>query len=136
MKRLKSVFCAALFFCLSVTSLCFAKEETVSNTGFYFDTVITVKLTAENADVLLSGCMDLCQKLEDTFSAQKEGAELLEPTTETVDYHDGTTGEAYAFDIPVPAIGEEFDVAIIGKKGKWYDHRVVVSDPVPVEEAN
>lgn len=66
--------------------------------------------------------------------AQKEGAELLQPTEETVDYGDGTTGEAYAFDIPVPAIGEEFDVAIIGKKGKWYDHKVTVTDPVPVEE--
>ena len=67
--------------------------------------------------------------------AQKEGAELLQPTEETVNYPDGTTGTAYAFDIPVPVIGEEFDVALVGKKGKWYDHKVVVSDPVPVEEA-
>ena len=67
--------------------------------------------------------------------ARKEGAALLEPTEETVNYSDGTTGTAYAFDIPVPAIGEEFDVALIGKKGKWYDHKVVVSDPVPVEAA-
>lgn len=65
--------------------------------------------------------------------AQKDGATLLEPTEETVNYADGTTGTAYAFDIPVPAIGEEFDCALIGKKGKWYDHKVMVSDPVPVE---
>ena len=64
---------------------------------------------------------------------QKDGATLLEPTEETVNYADGTTGTAYAFDIPVPAIGEEFDCALIGKKGKWYDHKVMVSDPVPVE---
>ena len=66
--------------------------------------------------------------------AQKEGAALLEPTEETVNYSDGTTGTAYAFDIPVPVIGEEFDCALIGKKGKWYDHKVMVSDPVLVEE--
>ena len=65
--------------------------------------------------------------------AQKDGAALLQPTEETVNYADGTTGMAYAFDIPVPAIGEEFDCALIGKKGKWYDHKVMVSDPVPVE---
>lgn len=65
--------------------------------------------------------------------AQKDGATLLEPTEETVNYADGTTGTAYAFDIPVPAIGEEFDCALIGKKGKWYDHKVMVSDPVPAE---
>ena len=67
--------------------------------------------------------------------AKKEGAVLLEPVTEEVSYSDGTTGEAYAFDIPVPAIGGEFDVALVGKKGKWYDHKVVVSDPIPVEAA-
>lgn len=65
--------------------------------------------------------------------AEKEGAALLEPTTDTVNYNDGTTGEVYGFDIPVPVIGEEFDCALLGKKGKWYDHKVMVSDPVPVE---
>ena len=67
--------------------------------------------------------------------AQKEGAALLEPTTDTVDYKDGTTDEAYGFDVPVPAIGEEFDLALLGKKGKWYDHKVKVDNPVPVESA-
>ena len=65
--------------------------------------------------------------------AQQEGAALLEPTTDTVDYKDGTTDEAYGFDIPVPAIGEEFDCALLGKKGKWYDHKVMVSNPVLAE---
>ena len=65
--------------------------------------------------------------------AEKEGAVLLQPTEETVNYPDGTTDTAYAFDIPVPAIGEEFDCALIGKKGKWYDHKVMVSNPVLAE---
>lgn len=62
--------------------------------------------------------------------AAKDGAVLLEPTTDTVTYSDGMTEEVYGFDVPVPAIGEEFNLALIGTKGKWYDHKVKVSDPV------
>ncbi len=60
--------------------------------------------------------------------AQKEGAELLQPTTDTVTYEDGTTEEVNGFDIPVPVLDEEFDLALIGKKEVWYDHKVKVSD--------
>lgn len=63
--------------------------------------------------------------------AARDGAELLEPTTDTVTYSDGYEDEVYGFDIPVPVLDEEFDVALLGTKGKWYDHKVVVSDPVP-----
>lgn len=62
--------------------------------------------------------------------AARDGAVLLEPTTDTVTYSDGMTEEVYGFDVPVPVIGEEFDLALIGTKGKWYDHKVKVSDPV------
>ena len=65
--------------------------------------------------------------------AQKEGAVLLEPTTDTVEYKDGTSEEVYGFDIPVPAIGEEFDCALVGEKGTWYDHKVSVTEPVKEE---
>ena len=62
--------------------------------------------------------------------AKADGAVLLQPTTDQVTYSDGMTEEVYGFNIPVPAIGEEFDCALIGEKGKWYDHKVMVSDPV------
>ena len=62
--------------------------------------------------------------------AKKEGAELLEPTTDKVVYSDGYEDEVYGFDVPVPALDEEFDVALIGTHGNWYDHKVMVSDPV------
>ena len=68
--------------------------------------------------------------------AKKENAILLEPTVDSVTYSDGWTDEVYGFDIPVPIIGEEFDVALIGKKGKWYDHKVVVSNPQPLDSAD
>jgi hypothetical protein len=68
-----------------------------------------------------------------TQAAQQEGAALLEPTIDSVTYSDGTTEEVYGFDIPVPAIDEEFAVALVGTKGTWYDHTVSVSNPVPTE---
>ena len=66
--------------------------------------------------------------------ARKPGAEWLQPTLETVHYSDGTTDEANAFLIPVPYLDEEFDVALVGKKGIWYDHKVSVSDPQPLAD--
>ena len=65
--------------------------------------------------------------------AQKEGAALLQPTEDEVTYADGMTEEVFGFDVPVPALDQEFDVAILGKKGKWYDHKVTVSNPVKAE---
>ena len=62
--------------------------------------------------------------------AMKDGAVLLEPVKDTVTYSDGVSETVNGFDVPVPAIDEEFDLAIIGTKGKWYDHKVKVSAPV------
>lgn len=66
--------------------------------------------------------------------AEKDGAELLEPTTDTVTYDDGMTEEVNGFDVPVPVLNEEFDLALIGTKGVWYDHKVVVSNPQPIAD--
>ena len=67
--------------------------------------------------------------------ATKDGAKLLEPTVDTVTYSDGLTEEVYGFDVPVSVLDEEFDLALIGTKGTWYDHKVSVSNPEPLEEA-
>ncbi len=83
---------------------------------------IHISLASENIVNLFPG------KAED---AKKDGAVLLQPTKDTMTYNDGTTEEVYGFDIPVPAIGESFDLAIIGTKGTWYDHKVTVSNPEP-----
>ncbi len=87
--------------------------------------VIHVSLVSKSIVNLFSGMAE---------DAQKDGAKLLEPTTDTVTYDDGTTEEVYGFDIPVPEIGTEFDIAIFGKSGKWYDHKVSVQNPVLAEE--
>ena len=53
-------------------------------------------------------------------------ADWLQPTTDTVTYSDGTSEEVYGFDVPVEALDTEFQLAILGTKGKWYDHTVSV----------
>lgn len=79
-----------------------------------------VSLTSKNILNLFPGLKE---------DAEKEGAELLQPTVDTVTYSDGLSEEVHGFDIPVPYLDEEFDLALIGKKGTWYDHKVSVSDP-------
>lgn len=65
--------------------------------------------------------------------AKKDGAELLQPTTDTVTYDDGTTEEVNGFDVPVKALDKDFDLALIGTKEKWYDHTVSVTNPVKID---
>ena len=67
--------------------------------------------------------------------AKKDGAVLLQPTTDTVKFEDGSTQEVYGFDIPVPALDTEFPLALVGTKGVWYDHQVKVTE-VKAEEAS
>ena len=86
---------------------------------------IHISLTSKNILNLYPGLSE---------DAKKDGAELLNPTEDTVTYSDGMTEEVYGFDVPVPALDEEFDLALIGTKGTWYDHKVSVSNPEPLEE--
>ena len=86
--------------------------------------VIHVSLASKNIVNLFPGLAE---------DAREDGAKLLEPTTDSVTYSDGITEEVYGFDIPVPALEEEFDLALIGTKGTWYDHKVSVSNPEKVE---
>lgn len=60
---------------------------------------------------------------------EEHEADWIRPTVETVTYDDGMEEEVYAFDVPVDLIGEEFDLALIGKKAVWYDHKVSISNP-------
>lgn len=62
--------------------------------------------------------------------AENDPTGVIDPTEDTVTYSDGFTEVVYGFDVPVPCLDSEFDVAILGKKGTWYDHQIVVSNPV------
>ena len=89
--------------------------------------IVHIVLTSKNIVNLYYGLAE---------DAQKEGAKLLEPTPEEVTYADGTSEEVNSFDVPVPYLDREFDVALIGKKGVWYDHKVSVSNPETIGATN
>ena len=84
--------------------------------------VMTVHITMPSKNIvhLFSGTAE---------EAQKADAVLIEPTLDTVTYDDGSVEEVFGFDVPVPYLDREFPCAIVGTKGKWYDHAVTVSNP-------
>lgn len=61
-------------------------------------------------------------------------SDWLQPTVDTVTYSDGTSDEVYGFDIPIAAVDADFQLAILGTKGTWYDHTVSISDAEPAAE--
>lgn len=108
----------------SMFHVCEAHEGKGTLTVENGEMVIHVSLASKNIVNLFSGLAE---------DARREGAELLEPTVDSVTYSDGITEEVYGFDIPVPVLEETFDLALIGKKGTWYDHKVSVSNPQKIE---
>ena len=87
--------------------------------------VIHIVLTSKNIKNLYLGVI---------ADAENDETGWLQPTVEEVTYPDGLTDEANAFDVPVPFLDDEFDLALIGKKGIWYDHKVSVSNVEPYTE--
>lgn len=68
-KQLLSVTCIlVLFAILSVFTLHDNKNKTISKTGFYFDTVITITVYNGN-EKLLDNCFEICEKYENLFSS-------------------------------------------------------------------
>lgn len=51
----------------------------------------------------------------------------LNPTEDLVTYDDGLSETVYGFDIPVKVLDQKFDLALLGKKGIWYNHKVSVT---------
>lgn len=152
MKRLSSLLIVAAAL-LMLLSACGTKSEPALADGVYsakFDTDSSMfavnetcdgrgTLTVENGEMTIHITLR-SKKIVNLFlgtaeDAQKEGADLLQPTEDEVTYSDGLTETVYGFDVPVPALDQEFDLALIGTKGVWYDHKVSVSDPQPLEES-
>lgn len=91
------------------------------------------KLTVENGEMTIHVTLvskNIVNMYQGTAEeAESDEANVLEPTVDTVTYSDGSTEEVYGFDVAVPTLNQEFDLAIFGKKGKWYDHKVSVKLP-------
>ena len=66
--------------------------------------------------------------------AEANKADWLLPTTDTVTYSDGTSEEVYGYDIPVATVDQDFQLALLGTKGKWYDHTVSIRNAQPKAE--
>ena len=92
-------------------------------------------LTVENGEMTMHVSLQ-SQKIVNLYLGMAADApdhedEWLQPTIDTVIYSDGTSDEVYGFDIPVAAVDTDFQLAILGTKGTWYDHVVSVSNAVP-----
>lgn len=53
-----------------------SKENKVSKSGFYFDTVITITLYNTNSDSYINDCFDLAQKYENMFSNTIDSSDI------------------------------------------------------------
>ena len=94
MKRNK-VFPAALAAAGLLLSVCMhaeAKQKDYTAANFFFDTVISLRITAdENGQELLNHCMDMCRNYEHIFSRTDESSELYAVNhrdTDTVEVSD------------------------------------------------
>lgn len=95
-------------------------------------------LTVENGEMTMHVSLQ-SQKIVNLYpgmaaDAPAHESDWLQPTVDTVTYSDGTSDEVYGFDIPVAAVDADFQLAILGTKGTWYDHTVSISDAEPAAE--
>ena len=115
------------------------KDYSVQN--FFFDTVISVKITAgDNADELLQHCMDMCREYEQIFSRTDENSELYKVnhrTTNTVE-----VSEKLAFLISEgqkvhELSGGKFDITVAPLSDLWdfKSEDAVVPDQDKIREA-
>ena len=75
-------------------------------------------------DVVNNGNIDA---MVNNVSINELSAEQKKYVSYNVTYSDGTTETVNGFAVPVEALGEDFDLAILGEKGTWYDHVVSVT---------
>ena len=123
MKQIKTILSFILI--SSILSGCsFVKKETLSKTGFYFDTVITITLYDSDDNSLLDTCFAKCAELEQLVSRTIDDSEIsklnqanrkpvvvsditLELLQKGVEYGELTKG---AFDITIAPLSMLWDI--------------------------
>ena len=88
---------------------------------------LTVKDGVGTVHITLAGTGIINLYVGVAADAEADEANWLNYTEDEVTYDDGTTEVVYGFDVPVSVINEEFDLALLGTKGTWYDHKVKVT---------
>ena len=112
----------------------------ISNSGFYFDTVITVTLYDETDDSLIDGCFDLCDRYEKMLSRTVEGSDIW-----NVNHAKGKETEvdpktAYLLNEALSyceLTGGRFDVSIAAASSLWDfgEHDNPLPDPDDLKKA-
>lgn len=87
-----------------------------------------------NYHVSLAGKSILNLYIGKAEDAKADKGNLLNPTNDKITYSDGLTETVFGFDIPVTKLNKEFDLSLLGKKDKWYDHKVSITDITEKEE--
>lgn len=95
------------------------------------------RLTVKDSSAVLYLIMP-SKNVLNLYAGMAENAEgdenhWISPVTELVTYDDGITEEVFAYYVPVYVMDEEFDLALVGKKNNWYDHKVSISNPEAIE---
>ena len=88
---------------------------------------LTVKDGVGTVHITLAGTGIINLYVGMAADAEADEANWLAYTEDEVTYDDGTTEVVYGFDVPVSVLNEEFDLALLGTKGTWYDHKVKVT---------
>ena len=69
-------FAALLIFCFFLTGCASSSTEPISRTGFYFDTVIDIKVYDKTDETLLDECMKMCAHYDNLLSTTKENSDV------------------------------------------------------------
>ena len=71
-----SFFALFFVFCFILTGCTAVPAEPISRTGFYFDTVIDIKIYDNSNENLLDECMKICSHYDNLLSATKENSDI------------------------------------------------------------
>ena len=155
MKKIFALACAAVLMCVALVgcggsngavenktglepgtyTVTFKTDSTMFAVNEAYDNKGTMTVTKDSATVhVVLKAKGICNLyLGSAADAKTHEDRALQATEEKVTYSDGLSKKCYAFDIPVSELNKEFDCAIKGTdSGKWWDHKVTVSDPQPV----
>ena len=112
----------------------------ISDSGFFFDTVITITLYGDSASSLIEECFDLCREYESLLSRTVEGSDIWNinhadgKPTEVDPRTAGLIADALSYSVLTEG---RFDISIAAASTLWdfTDHNNDLPDPDALNEA-